>query len=117
MNMQEVYKSEKPTFTDLVEVITAMRNDMKNGTILDEPKKLDKESACDVIFNPLLKEYRLLKDIYVQAKKDNSKEITKDYILFKMNELVKEQPGYEEALEYVLLEEENQTQDPDEEER
>ena len=75
-----------------------------------------------MIFNPLLKEYKLLKGSYYEARQDGSKLYTEEVFLNELNKLLTSQPGYEEALEYVLLEEkesneENNQEDVEEDER
>ena len=91
MNMQDVNPNRKYVdFLDVVELIKRIRNDEKGI-------KTEENSIRKYTFNPLLEEYEVLKRTFLENPTEENKKIFKE----KLNNLIKTQEGYEEAIAYV----------------
>ena len=91
MNMQDVNPNRKYVdFLDVVELIKRIRNDEKGI-------KTEENSIRKYTFNPLLEEYEALKRAYLENPTEENKKIFNE----RLNNLVKKQDGYEEAIAYV----------------
>ena len=92
---------EHKALIDLIELIEEVKNDEKNGLVLPDIKSYKEK----FIFNPLLEEYYCLKKAYLEHPKEHSKEI----FIVAVQNLIKDNPEYKEALQYINFKEENET--------
>ena len=101
MKIEEIFDNkDKKDFLDLVEVIREARKDMTN---FKEPTRKEVQEKSP--FNTLLREYYLMKIKFMQIKDNYNSEVAKKAFNEKITEFIEKQPGYKEALEYVLYEE------------
>lgn len=93
MNMQDVNPNRKHIdFLDVVELIKKIREDEK-GIKTEESKN----SLRKYTFNPLLEEYEALKRAFLENPTEENKKIFYE----KLNNLIKQQEGHDEAIAYV----------------
>ncbi len=108
MKLKEIYDhKEKKDLIDLIDLIEEVKNDEKNGLILPDIKSYKEK----FIFNPLLEEYYCLKKSYLERPEEYSKEI----FIVAVQKLIKDNPRYKEAIEYINFTKDNKNNMQDEE--
>ena len=102
MIREEVYNNKRENdFLDLVELLKEIRKDEKNFQV-DEVKE---NNVKDIIFNPLLEDYYVIKRTYLEKIKNKQEGFTREQLNQIITKLVKEQPNYKEAMDYIIWEE------------
>lgn len=109
MKLKEIYDhKEKKDLIDLIDLIEEVKNDEENGLILPDMKSYKEK----FIFNPLLEEYYCLKKSYLEHPEEYSKET----FIIAVQKLIRDNPRYKEAIEYIDFREENKKNIQQEEE-
>lgn len=93
-------------FLDLVELLKEIQKDTEKNDFKFDSKK-DKEFIRKYIFNPLMQDYFSLKEAYTQLIEIDGEELAHQKLENTIKELLRKNPQYKQALEYVLWSEEN----------
>lgn len=101
MALNDIYdQNRNPDNVDLIELLEEIKKDMEDFRL--PPLK---EVVIDTTFNPLLKEYYVIKEKYLEAQKTNPESFTREMLENTILELIRSQPDYQKYVKYINLKE------------